>query len=204
MRLKLLVVAAICSVFIVSTPNPRKVYACNCIKDTVKNALTASDAVFVGKIISSSSVKEPNVNGGRYTSITYIFEVSQAWKGVTTTHVEAVYFTDYVDAVGNQIFECPPTEGFAVGDTYLVYARKSEITGKLHTATGSCTHTNLFRDATEDIKQLGAGKEIPAQPPISGTGEESPDLWLLVLGAAGILGFGVVVTWMRRSTPTRS
>lgn len=121
--------------------------ACTCIvppeirgdsEKHIKYEFDKSAAVFSGKVIRTSKVKNSN-------AVRVKFSVEKIWKGGKTKTV---------------VVETGSSEGlcgyaFRVGKKYIVYAR--ELDSKNLTTT-RCTRTDEEKNAAEDIRHLSAMK----------------------------------------------
>ena len=101
-----------------------------------REAFEASEAVFVGKVLSEE--KSGDVR-------TFEFEVEKYWKGESKKKIKInVYETMRYQA------------RFQVDERYLIYANANDE-GKL--SVGRCSRSREADDASEDIEKLGAGKK---------------------------------------------
>jgi hypothetical protein len=101
-------------------------------------------AVFVGTVISSKDVAiTENIRDRTYTAYERIFQfsVNESLKGLKTPTVEI--------NLGRIDSDC--YQGFAIGESYLVYAF-SATDGSLR--TGACTRTNHLSDALDDLHYI--------------------------------------------------
>ena len=120
-------------------------FTCTCMP--FKNAskeLEQSAAVFSGKVLA---VKGNEQQGGFYTSVEVVLEVDRSWKGIEEKTV-SVFTSSQSSACGY---------GFKKGEEYLVYASKT-TEGRL--TTSICTRTRRIKEADDDLKELGEGKEV--------------------------------------------
>jgi len=126
----------------IALTNPRPVEACSCIQITVEQSYEKSVAVFLGRVVKTE-LRNPNRQksyilrrAGDYVVAT--LEVYKAWKGELDSLVE----------IKTGLHNCGIQ--FASGNTYLVYATKSnnELT------TGVCHLTKHFVSADQDLKIL--------------------------------------------------
>jgi len=132
---------------------PSMSFACSCIMPVPPlEALSQSDAVFVGTVKGVSSVSD-------YRK-TVDFDVSMVWKGDVGN--DATVFTARDSAACGF--------GFEAGKTYVVYAH-DDAEGEGRTAN-SCSRTHeVSGDYTqdEDVIALGEGTV-----PVGGVGSETP------------------------------
>jgi LPXTG-motif cell wall-anchored protein len=196
MRSRLLAIVAVISIFLILLANPPRAYACSCTRDTVKDTLARSDAVFAGKVVSVRNERRPHVDGGSFVAHIYTIEVSESWKGVTTSRVEAIHTSDYVTADGLQVISSCELQGLVVGQAYLIYSWRNQATGELQASTHYCNRTALLSDAEGDLKELGPSSAVGVQPLTPKTGEAGQYWWLAGAGL-GILGAGLII--MRRT-----
>lgn len=110
---------------------PPTAQACVCGPYTVKDLLLDSDAVFAGKAVSVERVKQFRSDGWTYIDNIFVFEVTQAWKGVTATQITVVYPSDFTDPSGLVLMTDCDGDGFEVGGAYLVYAKGTNPDGVL-------------------------------------------------------------------------
>jgi hypothetical protein len=124
---------------------PTPVSACSCAPPpSVEAALTKSDAVFSGKVIS---VKDKLTISG-YRVKTVIFEVSKTWKGERHTQIMVT--------TGQGGGDCGIH--FSEGEDYLVYARISDMYANDQLTTILCDRTDILSSAKNDLSILGEGK----------------------------------------------
>ncbi len=110
--------------------------ACSCVMPgTPTEEMEKSDAVFAGEVKSIDSADIFNQE--------VVLSVQEAWKGIDDSTVTV--FT------GESGAGCG--FNFVEGDSYLVYAYKSE--GKFYAT--SCGATALLANSTEALQELGAG-----------------------------------------------
>ena len=119
-------------------------HACTCAPpESPARELGRAAAVFSGKVVE---VRKHRRSGDIFAGVEAVFRVGRAWKGVEATTV-SVFTASHSAACGY---------GFKRGRTYLVYAHKDRE-GRL--STGICGRTRRLKDAGEDLKELGAGRE---------------------------------------------
>ncbi|HWP42272.1 MAG TPA: hypothetical protein VNO14_03480 [Blastocatellia bacterium] len=119
--------------------------ACTCLP--AKNAteeIGRSAAVFSGKVIE---IRRDEGAKDLFATVEAVFEVERAWKGIEKKTV-SVFTSSQSSACGY---------GFKRGESYLVYASEGRE-GRL--ITSICSRTRLLKDANDDLKELGEGKEI--------------------------------------------
>lgn len=119
--------------------------ACTCApSESPTRELERADAVFSGKVVE---IRRHKRAADIFARVEAVLRVERAWKGVKTATV-SVFTASNSAACGY---------GFKEGRTYLVYAHE-DAEGKL--STGICGRTRRLRDAGEDLKELGAGREV--------------------------------------------
>lgn len=124
---------------------PSYASACSCAPPPdVKTALSNSDAVFSGKVISVNNKR--TLKG--YSVRNVLFEISQTWKGVNESHITVI--------TGQGGGDCGID--FIVGNDYLVYSRESDMYGKKQLTTIMCDRTTELISANEDLSYLGKGE----------------------------------------------
>jgi hypothetical protein len=120
--------------------------ACSCIRSPSPcAAFSDASAVFVGTVISFSTLSSEHSDGSRkYQFIEKVarFSIEQAYKGVSGAEVEV--FTGQGDS------DCG--YGFEQGKRYVVYAYRGSESDRL--ATGICSRTALASKANEDLQFL--------------------------------------------------
>ena len=132
------------------------------MQPTVYEEFSASDAVFVGKAVSSRDIttlqdkKDSILFSG--TQRIYKFEISQIYKGQKTKSVE-------INA-GDINTNC--TMGFVIGETYLIYADKSKQRGILK-AFRMCGLIEEIENARDQISIIGDILKNKSEPQIYGS-----------------------------------
>ena len=126
---------------------PEAVYAHQCGRGAPSEELEEADAVFLGRVVSSSDITE--------------FHVATVWKGPVQERV-------HLDESGPFAFR-----RFAVGEEYIVYAYYSEDSEDLE--TDDCTRTIELYGGLEDLAALGEGERpgVAAGAPASASSEVS-------------------------------
>jgi hypothetical protein len=76
-----------------------------------------------------------------------VFEVERTWKGVEKNTISV--------STSSQSSACG--YGFKKGEAYLVYASKD---GEGRLITSICSRTRRMKEAGEDLKEIGEGKEV--------------------------------------------
>ena len=110
----------------------QRAMACDCARPgSPREELQRVDAVFSGEVISRD-----------FKSAKVEFKVDKFWKGPRAKKISLKY-------IGS---DC--TYPFAVGKKYLVYAYGKEIL-----STHVCTRTKDLDKASDDLKEIGEGKE---------------------------------------------
>ncbi len=124
--------------------------ACTCAPSKGPAAeLELAAAVFSGKVVE---VRKHRQGEDIFARVEAVLRVERAWKGVEGATV-SVFTASHSATCGY---------GFKGGRTYLVYAYK-DAGGRL--STGICSRTRRLKDAGEDLKELGAGREVPRAAP---------------------------------------
>ncbi|HXG67737.1 MAG TPA: hypothetical protein VNO70_21725 [Blastocatellia bacterium] len=119
--------------------------ACSCVPPgKPSEEMKESAAVFSGKVVE---IRRNQRTDDFFARVEAVIEVERVWKGVEKTTVSVFTSSDSA-ACGY---------GFKEGETYLVYA-SGDKEGRLLTTI--CTRTRRMKDAGEDLKELGPGKEI--------------------------------------------
>ena len=119
--------------------------ACTCVPPKgPAEELQLAAAVFSGKVVE---VRKHRQSEDIFAGVEAVLRVERAWKGVEEATV-SVFTSSHSAACGYS---------FKEGRTYLVYAYKN-AEGRL--STGICGRTRRLKDAGEDLKELGAGREI--------------------------------------------
>jgi hypothetical protein len=115
-----------------SSLTDQRALACSCARPgNPREELRRRDAVFSGEVISRD-LKSAKVE----------FKVLKFWKGPRAKKISLKYI------------ESTCTYPFVVGKKYLVYASGKEIL-----ETHICTRTKELDKASDDLKELGEGKE---------------------------------------------
>ena len=123
--------------------------ACTCVPSKGPGEdLKLATAVFSGKVIEIRRHKVGDV----FARAEAVLRVERVWKGGEATTV-SVFTASHSATCGY---------GFKEGRTYLVYAYK-DAEGRL--STGICSRTRRLKDAGEDIKVLGAAREVAGGEP---------------------------------------
>ncbi|WP_313894375.1 hypothetical protein [Psychrobacillus sp.] len=124
--------------------SPATSYACSCIAPpSAQEELASSSAVFTGKVIDMLDVNKHNLTQSSADPIAFLFEVDEAWKGVTQSQV----------VVSTERDSASCGFPFTVNNEYLVYAQ--EIDGELKGTI--CSRTTDLASAVADIEALGLG-----------------------------------------------
>lgn len=119
--------------------------ACTCVPSKrPAEELELASAVFSGKVVE---VRKHGRSEDIFAGVEAVLRVGRVWKGVEGATV-SVFTASHSAACGY---------GFKGGRTYLVYAHK-DAQGRL--STGICGRTRRLKDAGEDLKELGAGREV--------------------------------------------
>lgn len=119
--------------------------ACTCLPSKgVAQEVELSSAVFSGKVIE---IKRHGRAAELFGQVEVVFEVEKSWKGVDK-RIVSVFTSSGSASCGY---------GFTKGRTYLVYTGGSPQ-GRL--STSICSRTKRLNKAREDLRVLGAGKEV--------------------------------------------
>jgi hypothetical protein len=119
--------------------------ACTCAPSKgPAEELELASAVFSGEVVE---IRKHKQSGDIFGGVEAVVRVERAWKGVEAATV-SVFTAAHSAACGYR---------FKQGRTYLVYAYK-DAEGRL--STGICGRTRRLKDAGEDLKELGAGREV--------------------------------------------
>ena len=124
-------------------------FACTCAPSKgPTEELELAAAVFSGKVVGIKRHKQAE---DIFARVEVVLRVERVWKGVEGATV-SVFTSPHSAACGYD---------FKGGRTYLVYAHKN-AEGRL--STGICGRTRRLKDAGEDLKELGAGREVAGAP----------------------------------------
>ena len=117
--------------------------ACTCpAPDTPYREYQKATAVFIGKVINSKDIVLTETRSYTVYERVFQFSVTEALKGLKTSMVEI--------NVGRTDSSC--YRGFAVGESYLVYAYASD--GKAELDVGACTRTTHLSYAAADLHYI--------------------------------------------------
>lgn len=123
--------------------------ACSCAQPPgVKEELSQSKAVFSGKVMEIEEKK--SVTG--FTTKSALFEVKEAWKGVSQSQIKVT-----TGAGGG---DCG--YDFKAGQSYLVYANGSDMYGSNKLTVILCSRTAEISAAQDDLAILGEG-QVPGE-----------------------------------------
>ncbi len=123
--------------------------ACTCLPSKGPGEdLKLASAVFSGKVIEIRRHKVGDI----FSRTEAVLRVERVWKGGDATTV-SLFSASHSATCGYH---------FKKGRTYLVYAYK-DAEGRL--STGICSRTRRLKDAAQDIKVLGAAREVAAGEP---------------------------------------
>ncbi|HEY9283959.1 MAG TPA: hypothetical protein VIP46_10950 [Pyrinomonadaceae bacterium] len=121
------------------------VLACTCAPSKgPAEELELTAAVFSGKVVE---IRKHGQGADMFARVEAVLRVERVWKGVEGPTV-SVFTSSHSAACGY---------GFKEGRTYLVYAHKN-AEGRL--SAGICGRTRRLKDAGEDLKTLGPGREM--------------------------------------------
>jgi hypothetical protein len=119
--------------------------ACTCVPSKgPTEELELAAAVFSGKVVE---IRRHKRSEDIFARVEVVLRVERVWKGVGGATV-SVFTASHSATCGY---------GFKGGRTYLVYAHK-DAEGRL--STGICSRTRRLKDAGQDLKELGAGREV--------------------------------------------
>ena len=119
--------------------------ACSCAPSKgPAGDLKLAAAVFSGKVVG---VRRHKRAGDIFAGVEAVLRVERVWKGDGGATV-SVFTASHSASCGY---------GFKEGRTYLVYAYR-DARGRL--STGICSRTRRLKDAGEDLKEFGAGREV--------------------------------------------
>jgi hypothetical protein len=119
--------------------------ACTCVPaKSAAREFERATAVFSGKVVEVRRHKQAE---DIFAGVEAVFRVEKVWKGVERRTV-SVFTSSQSSACGY---------GFKEGRTYLVYAHGG-AEGRL--STSICSRTRRLKDAGEDLKELGADREM--------------------------------------------
>src|SRR5688572_12494594 len=119
-------------------------FACTCApSQSATEELKRAAAVFAGRVLEVKRHKRP---ANLFADVEVIFVVDRDWKGVEGTTV-SVFTGSWSASCGY---------GFKAGRTYLVYAYENT---ERRLVTGICSRTTRLKNAREDLKQIGPGRD---------------------------------------------
>jgi len=149
---------------------PHESSACSCIIQSTNEALENSVAVFSGKVtkITEDHPTWPIISTA--DPVTVEFQVDRVWKGPSEKTIKVTTVSD----------EGACGYGFEMGKTYLVYSYEIEDNDPLVLKVSLCSRTAPIADASEDLSELGIGKnpnevEKIIPPLVDSVIAESPD-----------------------------
>lgn len=119
-----------------------QVYACRCTKGSIQDNLKSSDIVVVAKVVKvdeRSSFPGHSEDSGKALGTKAEFEIIKIYKGDSTlTNI----------TVDGGFYSC--SIEFREGDTYLIYANKSNIVNVFY--TNSCSRTgNILNNKDTEV-----------------------------------------------------
>ncbi len=152
-RLGFLIFALAVNLLVAGTSNLRNAHACSCVSVPLEKHLRTSDAVFSGEVVGIDENDLSPGPGPRLGKVT--FDVSDVWKGVSKESV----------AVYGQGPEATCGIDFEEGESYLVYAYRSNGDGANLLQTDLCNETKPLEAAERDLRVLG-----PPDAALPGTG----------------------------------
>lgn len=122
-------------------------FACTCIgKSKIKHAIKASDAVFVGNVLSAEKAKIKLDSSSTVEMMEYKILVTERIKGKAITDTMKIY-----TGFGNG--DCG--FNFKIGEKYIIYSIYTEYTlwGKVDfLSTDICTRTNFYSE--EELRKI--------------------------------------------------
>ncbi len=141
--------AVVSCLLLVSSAGPG--LACLCVAPLFREAYDASDAVFAGVVTDAGS----ETLAGHVPCVEFSFKTIRIWKGADLESVSV---------------QTPRDDGacgfrFALGDTYLVYARLDDDALR----TDRCTRTRRLAEATIDLALLPVSASSPSEQAIAVT-----------------------------------
>jgi hypothetical protein len=153
-RFGFLIFALAVNLLVAGTSNLRNARACTCASlEPLEEHLRTSDAVFSGEVVG---IDENDLSPGVGPSLGKVtFDVSDVWKGVSEESV----------AVYGQGPEASCGIDFEKGESYLVYAYRSNGDGAHPLETDLCNATKPLEAAQGDVRVLG-----PPDTTLPGTG----------------------------------
>ena len=152
-RLGFLIFALAVNLLLAGTSNLRNAHACSCISVPLEEHLRTSDAVFSGEVVG---IDENDLSPGAGPQLGKVtFDVSGVWKGASEEPV----------AVYGQGPEASCGIDFEEGESYLVYAYRSNGDGTNPLQTDLCNATKPLAAAERDLRVLG-----PPDTTLPGTG----------------------------------
>jgi hypothetical protein len=152
-RLGFLIFALAVNLLVAGTSNLRNAHACSCASVPLEKHLRTSDAVFSGEAVG---IDENDLSPGAGPQLGKVtFNVSDVWKGVSEEPV----------AVYGQGPEATCGIDFEEGESYLVYAYRSNGDGANLLQTDLCNETKPLEAAERDLRVLG-----PPDATLPGTG----------------------------------
>jgi hypothetical protein len=185
-RLFRLLVIGILLASLLAQPKPAS--ACSCVPpDPPPVAFTNAHAVFVGDV---TAINDPTWLARTFPFLPIVyssadpvlvnFQVSDSWKGVTTTTV----------AIQTAVSGASCGYTFEAGKQYVVYAYQSS--GVLE--TNMCTRTNEVAFAAADLNYLNTLPKLILTPTAS-----SPVLFYIVIGLLVAISTALLITiWLIR------
>ena len=180
-RLGFLIFALAVNLLLAGTSNLRNAHACSCASVPLEEYLRTSDAVFSGEVVG---IDANDLSRGPWPQLGKVtFNVSDVWKGVSEEPV----------AVYGQGPEASCGIDFEKGESYLVYAYRSNEDGPLE--TDLCNATKPLAAAERDLGVLG-----PPGTSLPGTGGYifSPIGASATIATAFVLLALVLVAWRLR------
>ena len=122
--------------------------ACDCIKASAEDAKRGAEVVFRGTVVAFRDSTNPHI---AFRMV--VFRVNRVWKGLVRDEIETVAW------VGDSC-EAYPAGDLQPGNELLVYAHRVPPDPEYFPIRCS---TQLVRDATKDIRELGRGSKPKPQ-----------------------------------------
>jgi hypothetical protein len=180
-KARLLAVALVANLFVAAFLAP-SAHACSCASVSPERQIKTSDAVFSGEVMETEEggLVSPSDTGPPLGPVT--LDVKDAWKGASENSI-VVYGYGLEASCGIE---------FERGESYLVYAHRSNGEASKPLETSLCEGTKPMSDAGADLRVLGSPTtELPDtggrafQP---GNGASFSVAVVAIIVAAGVLG----------------
>ena len=126
-------------------------YACGCTESSVQVKQDHAELIFRGTIVELRDSSKPDrISLGRDTKKTVVFKVTRIWKGQVGQTLEMPGIEETSACIGFL------PSFLKVGEDLLVYASRF---GGSEYMTSICGNHKRAKDAENDFKALGPGKE---------------------------------------------